>query len=86
MFGCELPVAAYRNKNFAALPELVVDGITGKVFSTPDELDACLKDWLNDFGSPSYNNRNAIFKDNIKEFKRETWEEHWVTYAKPFFE
>ena len=78
MFGCELPVAAYRNENFVALPELVVHGITGKVFCTPQELARELKDWFNDFGSPSYNERNDNFKNNIKEFKKENWEKHWT--------
>ena len=87
MFGCELPVIAYRNENFVALPELVVDGYTGKVFSSPKELSSCLKEWFSNFLNDQYNVRQNNFKNNIQElFKNESWETHWKNVAKPCFQ
>ena len=85
MFGCELPVIAYKRENFVALPELVVDGFTGKVFTSPEELSMRLREWFNHFPSNSYEERKNDFKNNIKAFKGEKWEEHWEKVAKPFF-
>ena len=86
MFGCELPVVAYKNQSFVSLPELVVEGYTGKVFTTPEELSSCLKKWFNDFLSDQYNERQNEFKDNIKRlFKNENWEIHWKKIARPYF-
>ena len=84
MFGCELPVVAYKNESFLALPELV-DKNTGMVFTSPEELGLCLKGWFNDFCSLAYNNRKNHFKNNIKAKNDENWEEHWTIVAKPFF-
>ena len=84
MFGCELPVAAYKNESFLALPELV-DKNTGMVFTSPEELCSCLKDWFHDFSSSAYNERKNNLKNNIKAKKDENWEEHWTKVAKPFF-
>ena len=85
MFGCELPVVAYKNESFLALPELVVDGFTGMIFTCPEELSACLKDWFNDFSSSAYDERKNRLQNNIKTRKNESWEEHWNNIAKPFF-
>ena len=86
MFGCELPVVALRNHTFVALPELVKEGYTGKVFTTPEELSLCLKKWFNNFLSDPYNERQNEFKNNIKtSFKNENWESHWKNVAKPYF-
>ena len=84
MFGCELPVAAYTNESFLALPELV-DKNTGMVFTSAEELCSCLKSWFNDFSSLAYSERKNNFKDNIKAKKDENWEVHWTKVAKPFF-
>ena len=40
MFGCRLPVAAV---SFPALPELVQDGVTGRVFSSSSQLAAIIQ-------------------------------------------
>ncbi|RZF40575.1 hypothetical protein LSTR_LSTR013289 [Laodelphax striatellus] len=46
MFGCSLPVAAYK---FNALHELVDEGKTGMVFETSNQLAEKIKDWFRDF-------------------------------------
>ena len=85
MFGCELPVAAYKDDNFVALPELVIEGLTGKIFTCQNSLTKCLKDWFLHFGTQEYEDRKNNFKDNIRQVRRENWEQHWNKVAKPFF-
>ena len=85
MFGCELPVAAYKDDNFVALPELVIEGLTGKIFTCQKSLTKCLKDWFFDFGTQEYEDRKNNFKNNIRQVRRENWEQHWNKVAKPFF-
>ena len=85
MFGCELPVAAYKDDNFVALPELVIEGLTGKIFTCQNSLTKCLKDWFLDFGTQEYEDRKNNFKHNIRQVRRENWEQHWNKVAKPFF-
>lgn len=82
MFGCELPVAA---KKFPALSELVVHGSNGIVFDTAEELSHCLEEWFTEFLSSKYIKRNETFKENVKKFKKESWSEHWIKRAKPYF-
>ncbi|XP_075224920.1 ALG1, chitobiosyldiphosphodolichol beta-mannosyltransferase [Lycorma delicatula] len=82
MFGCGLPVAAYK---FQALSELVEDGKNGIVFTTSQELAEHLIEWFKDF--PNDQERHNCFRKNIEQnFQNLRWHENWVQHAQPIFQ
>ena len=80
MFGCGLPVAAVA---FPALPELVQDGVNGKVFHNSTELAEIIIDWFTDF--PTAKEDHLKFRENLVEFRSLGWEENWDRVALPVF-
>ena len=70
MFGCGIPVLA---KNFPALKELVKDGENGKVFENSQELSRDIRDWF----SPDFDSKRKDFAENVKDFGKLRWQQHW---------
>ena len=81
MFGCRLPVAAV---SFPALPELVKDGVNGRVFQNSQELGDIIQDWFQGFPLAKRPDQEAM-RDNVDQFRRLGWSENWDKVALPVF-
>ena len=75
MFGCHVPVCAI---GFACLPELVKDGINGRIFENDVELAEQLFDMLMGFPSNT-NGQLDKYKANIRGMTR--WKKNWEQCA-----
>ena len=81
MFGGRLPVASV---SFPALPELVKDGVNGRVFLNSQELGDIIQDWFQGFPLAKRPDQQAI-RDNIDQFRKLGWSENCDKVAMPVF-
>lgn len=76
MFGAGVPVCAVQ---FAALPELVVDGSNGAIFKDSDELGDVLYDLL-----VANNSKLIRMKEYVSSnFSMSCWEDNWLAVMQP---
>lgn len=83
MFGCCLPVLAF---DFKSLPELVKDGKNGFVFFNDVQLFRLLTECFNSFpNNENINKKFKSFKEELNEFQKIRWMDHWIDKANPIF-
>ncbi|KAJ1918533.1 hypothetical protein H4219_002547 [Mycoemilia scoparia] len=80
MFGCELPVCAFK---FNCIDELVQNNVNGLTFTNSKELTECLKALLIDNGSET--NLEKLRK-GVEPFANLSWEDNWNTNALSIFQ
>ena len=81
MFGCSLPVCAYR---YDCITELVIHGENGLLFKSSMELANQLADLLKDF--PKESNDLANLRRNITQsFRSNRWHNYWCKNALSVF-
>ena len=81
LYGCEVPVCAM---GFQCLDELVQDKVTGRIFTTSDELALQLETLFRpipDRAGPHSYGDLATYSANLKE--RQRWNENWKAHALP---
>eukprot|EP01135_Chromosphaera_perkinsii_P004633 Nk52_evm26s292 gene=Nk52_evmTU26s292 len=81
MFGCTLPVCAM---SFSCLPELVVHGSNGMVFSTSDDLFKQFRILLSGF--PKQDQLLMNFRKTLTKEQAVRWDQNWEEIALPLFE
>ncbi|XP_071442319.1 chitobiosyldiphosphodolichol beta-mannosyltransferase isoform X1 [Hetaerina americana] len=93
MFGCGLPVCAYK---YQCLDELVEDGSNGMTFTTSEELTKHIIGWFKGFpweeDTSSRNEvkeknqlRHETFRKNVEKFGQTRWHDNWKQNALPLF-
>ncbi|KAK2727758.1 hypothetical protein QYM36_008297 [Artemia franciscana] len=78
MFGCGLPVFAYK---FPCIGELVKHGENGLVFETCQELGYQIANWFEGF--PEKSPSEYYFRQNLESFQKVRWHDNWMKNALP---
>lgn len=80
MFGCGLPVCAYK---YDCIDELVANDVSGLLFSTPKELAA---HFLRLFrGFPQQDNGLLEMRKNVARSVALGWDASWASWVQPVF-
>ena len=91
LFGCEIPVVAH---GFQCLPELVQDGVNGRIFTATDQLTEILYELLLPLASPNHtevsdlpvqsNHSYGALDAYSKQLQgRDRWSANWMEHALP---
>lgn len=91
MFGCGVPVLAYKDEHFKAIDELVIEDFYGLTFGSTFECCEKLFHLLDDFRSQDNCSIDEVedsplarYKKNIKRrFLLSRWEDNWNREARP---
>jgi len=91
MFGCGIPVLAYK---FPAINELVIEDFYGLTFDGSDDLFTKLVLLLQDFYTEDTCSRYEVEKSSLGRYKKNIkrrfllsrWEDNWNREAKPVFD